>query len=367
MRFSFLLVVAAGFAAAQSRVGIFEGRADVGDVLTAGRVSYDADSKSYAIDASGENMWFAKDEFHFVWKKVSADFRLEADISFPTSGGNAHKKAVLMARQSLAADSAYADVAVHGDGLTSLQARDESGANTHEVGINAAKPVRVRLEKRGEYFYMYLATAAGEPLRFSGASMRVQLKAPFYVGIGVCAHDKNAVERAVFSNVLLSEGSSTRRTTLWSTVETISVASTDRRVVWTEPARLENIVWSAESGLVFNRGTGLFRVPATGKMAPVAVQPGERVGWVGSAASPKGPKDEALCEPHISPDEKLIAFLAGACAPEDRDVALQVWSVANENVRTLARFTGGAGTLKGWPWSADGKSLAFVSYHQVPE
>jgi hypothetical protein len=35
----------------------------------------------------------------------------------------AHRKAALMIRQSLDPGAAYADVALHGDGLTSLQSR----------------------------------------------------------------------------------------------------------------------------------------------------------------------------------------------------------------------------------------------------
>ena len=35
--------------------------------------------------------------------------------------------------------------------------------------------------------------------------MRVSFSRPFYVGIGVCSHDKDAIEKAVFSNVELKE------------------------------------------------------------------------------------------------------------------------------------------------------------------
>ena len=41
-------------------------------------------------------MWFAEDAFQFVWKKISGDVTLTADISFLTKTGNEHKKAVLM-------------------------------------------------------------------------------------------------------------------------------------------------------------------------------------------------------------------------------------------------------------------------------
>jgi len=52
----------------------------------------------------------------------------------------AHRKAVLMVRQNLNPDSAYADVALHGDGLTSLQYRLKDGQATAEVRSTLSMP-----------------------------------------------------------------------------------------------------------------------------------------------------------------------------------------------------------------------------------
>jgi hypothetical protein len=183
-------------------LGLFEGHGDVGTVLHAGSVEYDAGKRSYTITGSGENVWFANDAFQFVWKKVSGDVTLTADISFIGKGVNEHRKAVLMIRQSLDADCPYADVAVHGSGLTSLQFREEKGTATHEVQANVSAPRRVRIEKHGAYFIMSLAGEGGK-LQPAGGPTRIELKEPFYVGIGVCSHDKDVVEKAVFSNVEL--------------------------------------------------------------------------------------------------------------------------------------------------------------------
>ena len=107
---------------------MFEGHGDVGTVLHAGGVEYDDAGKRYTVAGSGENMWFAKDAFHFAWKKASGDLSLAADVGFLGTGTEKHRKACLMVRQSLDADSAYVDVALHGDGLTSLQFREAKGA-----------------------------------------------------------------------------------------------------------------------------------------------------------------------------------------------------------------------------------------------
>src|ERR1700688_3603832 len=230
----FLLVVFAGarIAVAQDSaaiVGIFEGHGDIGTVLHAGTSEYDSSKRSYTLTGSGENMWSDSDNFQFAWKKWSADASLTTDVSFVGQGGNAHRKAVLMMRQSLDSDSAYVDVALHGDGLVSLQYRETKGAPTHEIQSNISAPTQLRIEKRGDYVSLWLASP-GEKLKPAGAAMRVSFRAPFYLGIGVCSHDKDAIEKAVFSNVELKEvaRAAADQTTLYSTLETLMVGSMDR-------------------------------------------------------------------------------------------------------------------------------------------
>ena len=121
-------------------VGMFEGHADVGEVRHEGSTTFDAAARSYTVSGGGENMWFAKDAFHFAWKQAVGDVALSADVAFLGQGKEAHRKACLMIRQSLDAGSAYVDVALHGDGLTSLQFRDEQGATTHEVQASVRRP-----------------------------------------------------------------------------------------------------------------------------------------------------------------------------------------------------------------------------------
>ena len=215
--------VMTGAAAAQiapAPVGMFEGHGDVGTVLHAGSVDYDAMKHSYTISGSGENMWLAADAFQFAWKKVSGDVTLTADISFLTKTGNEHKKAVLMLRQSLDADSVYVDVALHASGLTSLQFRDEKGAVTREIQSNLSAPKRLRIARRGDYVYMSLAADGGEP-KVAGGWLRIPLQGTFYIGLGVCSHDKDVVETALFSNVEFTQPASadTRKPVLYSTLE----------------------------------------------------------------------------------------------------------------------------------------------------
>ena len=247
-------------------LGLFEGQTDVGRPRRAGSATFDTAQRSYAVSGGGANMWFTNDAFHFAWKKVSGDVTLAADITFQGQGGDPHRKACLMIRQTLDADSAYADAALHGDGLTSLQYREARGALTREIQSSVKGPRRLRLEKRGKYVSMSIARE-GEALRPAGGSFRLMLEEPFFIGLGVCAHNDNALETAVFSNVELSQGSSANgsRPRLISTLETIAVASKDRRVTWWTTNLIEAPNWSGDgTNLYFNSKGRIYRVPAAG-------------------------------------------------------------------------------------------------------
>jgi hypothetical protein len=344
--FLFLLVFGAGKMRGGSEdgaspVGIFEGHGDVGTVLHAGATEYDAAQKKYVVSGSGENMWSNEDDFQFAWKKMSGDAQLTASIELMGKGGNAHRKAVLMMRQSLDADAVYADAALHGDGLTSLQYRDAKGGATHEIQSNIAGPTRVRIEKRGEYVYMWVAEKGSE-LHPAGAAMRISFSGPFYVGIGVCSHDKDATEKANFSDVELKgleAASSTEKPTLYSTLETISVASTDRRVVYTRAEHFEAPNWTRDgSAFIFNEDGRIRRLPVSGG-EPQTIDTGFAV--------------HCNNDHGISPDGKTLAI-------SDQSVG------DHESLIYLLPITGGTPrriTQKSpsyWHgWSPDGKTLAY--------
>jgi len=260
------LLMAAGLARAQTPLELFAEHTDVGTVLHPGSVVYDPARRSYTISGSGENVWAAADAFQFVWKKMEGDFTLTADISVLGQGGDPHKKAMLMARQSLDADSAYADVALHGVGLTSLQSRDARGADTHEVQSNISAPRKLRLEKHGDEFTIWLAGEDGQ-FHFAGGSMRVPLTGPFYVGLGVCAHNKDAVETAEFTNVALETPAtgSLRPQGTYATLETINVASTDRRVTYVAPVHIAAPNWTPDgASLLFSCEGRIESMPVAG-------------------------------------------------------------------------------------------------------
>jgi TolB protein len=339
-----LLLSATGLLRAQTAppsLGLFQNHTDIGTVLHTGSAHYDAAQHAYTLTGSGENMWFTSDAFQFAWKQVFGDITLTADIAFPERGGDPHRKAVLMIRQSLDADSPYADVALHGEGLTSLQFRDAKGSITHEIQSNLSAPHRLRIEKRGDFIYVLLASAAGEPLRPSGAAIKLTLQGSFYVGIGVCSHDKDAVEKAVFSNVdLATPAASAAPPVLYSTLETVAIASIDRRVVYSAPTHFEAPNWSHDGTyFLFNTEGHILRLPVAGG-TPATIDTGTAT--------------DCNNDHGISPDAQWLA-ISDSSQP-DQQSRVSVVPIGGGTPRLV---TPNAPSY--WHgWSPDGKTLAFV-------
>src|ERR1700733_11753388 len=101
-------------------IGIFQGQSDIGGALVPGSASYDAATKQYTINSAGYNIWYTRDEFRYLWKKMSGDVSLAADVTFPDAKGYGDRKAVLVIRQSLDDDSREAMIGEHGVGMIHL-------------------------------------------------------------------------------------------------------------------------------------------------------------------------------------------------------------------------------------------------------
>lgn len=259
------MVLPTGATHAQN-LGMFEQHGDIGATGQAGAVKYDAAQQTYLVTGSGENMWFDKDALHFVWKKASGDLSLAAEIKLLGRSAHEHRKACLLIRQSLEADSPYADAALHGNGLASIQYREEKGGPTREIQSHENAPAKLRLEKEGDYVSMSIARA-GEALHSAGGMFKLKFSDPFYIGLGVCAHDNNALEAALFSNVEINTGKlqSTEERVVESTLEIITIASQDRRVVHHARAHFEAPNWSRDGNvLLFNQSGKLYTIPVSG-------------------------------------------------------------------------------------------------------
>ena len=146
-------------------------------------------------------MWAQKDEFQFVWKRMTGDFILQARIELVGKGVDPHRKAGLMVRPSQDADAPYVDGVVHGDGLTSLQFRRTKGAITEQVESAVKGADVVQIERKGQT-YIFSAAKFGEPFTTSEIS-NVSLGDEVLVGLALCSHNPEVTERAIFKDVRL--------------------------------------------------------------------------------------------------------------------------------------------------------------------
>jgi hypothetical protein len=200
-----VMLLGVAVAAPQSNdLGIFTNEGSVGQTPPGCKAHFDASKGKYRITGGGPNVWGASDAFYFVWKKVSGDVTLTADIEWVGTSAAEHRKAMLMFRQSLDPGSPYADAVSHGNGLTSLQFRGAANEQTYQVVAAEDGPSRLRIVRKGSRFTMYFGKP-GEELKASEPVEFIGLQEPFYVGLGVCSHVATTLETAIFSNVKLEE------------------------------------------------------------------------------------------------------------------------------------------------------------------
>ncbi|MGB3629253.1 MAG: hypothetical protein WBA18_07145 [Terracidiphilus sp.] len=340
-----VLACASGFGQ-NGPLGIFESQSDVGIVHPAGTASFDAASGLYSIASSGANLWSTADGFHFVWKKVSGDLSLTADVELgaPSAASNPHRKALLMFRQTLDSDSLYADVAVHGSGETALQYRRNKGDTTQDIAFDLGAPKTVRLEKHGDTITLFVSMK-GEPLHQAGASIKLHFTEPFYAGLGVCAHQDGAVEKAKFSHVELKPlvpPQTPATMALYSTLQTIAIDNNARMayVILTGKGQMQAPNWSRDGKtLIFTRGERLWTVPAAGG-EPNTIEIGDLINCTGShGLSPDGKWLAMTCNRHIHPGQRVYIVPSSGGTPR----------MVTENPGSYFHS-----------WSPDGKTILFT-------
>lgn len=340
---SFVMPAAHGATAqnAPVKIGVFDAQSDVGTLLHPSNLQYDSEKQTYTISASGENVWFDKDNFHFIYMKVSGDGYMQADISFVGKGANPHRKALLMIRPTLDADSPYADIALHGNGMTALQFRDEKGGLTKEVQAALWSPSHLRIVKRADYFTMWLAGDDGV-FKFAAGSPRIPLGESLYVGLGMCSHEKDLMETAIFSNVKLGglPDADWAGATLYSSLEEVAVNSGDRSVVYQTEGRIEAPNWTHDGAtLIFNRNGRIEHIPATGGTPQVL-----DTGFATRCNNDHG----------ISPDGR--EFVISDQSQGDHKSQIYILPFAGGTPRPVTK-----NSPSYWHgWSPDGKTLAFV-------
>ena len=198
-----------------TKIGIFAGQSDVGGALVPGSSRFNPATGEYSIVSAGYNVWYQRDEFRFIWQKMSGNLSLAADIRFPDTAGYGDRKGFVIIRQSLNDDSKEAMVALHGAGLLHLAWRAAPGEMMKEVRINerenlpdlyTGKITRIGIEKKEDSIALYVSVNGGA-MQQLGQKIKLHFDGPFYVGLGFCSHLPAKVDEVVFSNLVLENKS----------------------------------------------------------------------------------------------------------------------------------------------------------------
>ncbi len=201
---SLLCLLSAGSFAQSGKVGIFTNSGDVGGPAIKGSAVFDASNSQYRITGSGANIWAKQDQFQYVWRELTGNFTVMATLRF-LGEGSEHRKAGIMVRQSPDADSTYADVVIHGNGMPGLQWRSKQGddTNTFDLPFTGPGTMKVKLVRTGVRIYMYLAREGAAPAEI--AHTEVTFRDPVLVGLVVCSHAADASDTVVFSDVSVEQ------------------------------------------------------------------------------------------------------------------------------------------------------------------
>ncbi len=267
---------------AQAPVGIFENHQDIGNPKLKGSVIYDEATQSYSLAGGGSNIWFNRDEFQFLYNKISGDFSLTADFEFrgDTAATVGHRKIGWMIRESVDEGAASINACKHIDGLTVLQWRSYRGMfmRDPEDEIFYAKPggQTIQLERVGKKITMRIAHP-GEPLQLVGSTEMDGIKDEVLVGLFICSHDSNTLAHARVWNVRIDKPvihayssnphviMAPVKEVFGSRLEILDLATGNRKVIYEAAKKFEAPNWMPDGKkLLFNEGGSLYTIPVTG-------------------------------------------------------------------------------------------------------
>ncbi len=282
--FTFLLLCVLGlqYSWAQHPIGIFENSTDIGNPKLPGSASYDESTQTYNLSGAGSNIWFNRDEFHFVYKKMKGDFTLTADFDFTgdTVGAVGHRKIGWMIRESADEGAASANSCIHIDGLVVLQWRPYKGMFMRDPEEERFYPKKggqtIQLERIGKTITMRIAHP-GEPFQFVGSCQTDVLNGEVLAGIYILSHDSNTVAHAKVWNVridkpVIHEYTSNPHAVIppvtevfGSRLEIVDIAEGSRKVIHESATRFEAPNWMpGGKKLLFNEQGSLYTIPIEG-------------------------------------------------------------------------------------------------------
>ncbi|TRX24831.1 biopolymer transporter TolR [Flavobacterium franklandianum] len=241
-----------------SNLGIFDKSEDIGTCLIKGSSVYNPEIQEYTMSGSGDNMWFGKDAFQYLYKEMKGDFILQFEFKFTSPVKIAHRKVGWMVRNDTSLNSPHINGTVHNDGLTSIQYRLTKGANTLELKMkNLENNTVIQLERRGNR-YVFSAAIKGEEFKtIEWVDSDNVINDNALVGMFICSHDNSDLQTAVIKNVRITIPAKADyrpyKDYIGSNLEIMDIATGDRKIIFTAPNSIQAPNWTNDGKtLIYN-------------------------------------------------------------------------------------------------------------------
>ncbi|MGI6337918.1 MAG: hypothetical protein ACOXZV_00880 [Bacteroidales bacterium] len=254
-------------------VGIFRFSSDIGNPKNHGSSVFNKTDQVYSIKGSGYNIWFTRDELHYLYNKIKGDFILTANFSFVGKGVEPHRKTGWMLRATEDDDSPHISAVVHGDGLTLMQWRDFKGDSMKDpedqIFAKGSSYEVIQIERAGKIIIMR-AAHPGKPLEEIGSYEMTNLPDEIMAGLFVCSHNPDVTEEAKIWNVRIDKPVSDdynpgKEGYLGCRLETMNVFDGMRKVIYEKSDRFEAPNWMPDGKqLLFNMDGLLYKIPVEG-------------------------------------------------------------------------------------------------------
>lgn len=189
----------------ENNLGLFQQSLDIGYPAIEGSAKYDQMEEKYTLKGSGYNIWFERDEFHYLFRAERGDFRIQTELGFMGEGKDPHRKIGIMVREDIADDAAHISGVLHGDGLTVLQWRSKKGMAMRDPEDEIFAPEShyklLMLERKGNEFTLKGALEKDSGFHLIGSHTLPDLDAKVFLGLFICSHDPKTLEEGWFANV----------------------------------------------------------------------------------------------------------------------------------------------------------------------
>jgi len=166
-------------------------------------------AETYTMTASGDDIWYAADEFHYAFKSLTGVGSIQAQV-LSVDNTNSWAKAGVMIRETLDPGSKFAAVYITPGNGCRFQARtdtdidatsDTSVATAEQIAITAPYWVKLERDITGN-FRGYYSDNGSNWTPMSWNPHNISMSSNIYIGLALTSHNADATCQAQFSNVV---------------------------------------------------------------------------------------------------------------------------------------------------------------------